>query len=178
MRPQEYNQNVTFVPKEPTYAENVTNTYNQLVKLAGNENAQKVINEVRTAENDLVPEDFFADAAVRLKNASSEQVEGILEQLYKEHTSANRIKFEMYKGIVEKGREVNISTLDYLLSMNELTQAQYDSLVDQIQTKKFEMYKGIIEQGREVTISVLDYLLSMNQLSKEQYDSLIKMSNG
>ena len=178
MTPQESNENITYVPKEPTYAENVTNTYNQLIKLNGIKKAQEVINKVRNAENGLVPEDFFADAAVRLKDANSEQVEGILEQLYKEHTSSNRKNFEMFKRTLEQGRKVEISTLGYLLVVNKLSQEQYDYLVDQIQTKQFELYKRTLEQGRGVEISTLGYLLGVNKLSQEQYDYLVEMLNG
>ena len=183
---QEYKTNETFVPAEPTYAENATNTYKMIIELIDEKRAQEIINLVRDRNSEInTPEDFFREAALLLADADNkEQAEEILELLkekYKKPTpkQVNRF-FSTQDRISDPLARMTMKFNDISSLQDEklITLGQANDLIDLFHLKNSQSAQRQINDPMSrmhFTFKEIDFLQSEKRVSPEQAQDLIDL---
>ena len=183
---QEYKTNETFVPAEPTYAENATNTYKMIIELIDEKRAQEIINLVRDRNSEInTPEDFFREAALLLADADNkEQAEEILELLkekYKKPTpkQVNRF-FSTQDRISDPLARMTMKFNDISSLQDEklITLGQANDLIDLFHLKNSQSAQRQINDPMSrmhFTFKEIDFLQSEKRVSPEQAKELIDL---
>jgi len=186
MMRQEYKTNETFVPAEPTYAENATNTYKMIIELIDEKRAQEIINLVRDRNSEInTPEDFFREAALLLADADNkEQAEEILELLkekYKKPTpkQVNRF-FSTQDRISDPLARMTMKFNDISSLQDEklITLGQANDLIDLFHLKNSQSAQRQINDPMSrmhFTFKEIDFLQSEKRVSPEQAKELIDL---
>ncbi|MBP7843006.1 hypothetical protein KA017_03300, partial [Candidatus Woesebacteria bacterium] len=170
MRPQEYNKNVTFVPAEPTYAENVTNTYNKLIKLVDQDSAQELIEAVRGEDAQINnPENFFKEAATILQNIDNkDEAKEVIKSLLEKY---NKPTEEQIKSFDTISRYIDISVdfvdaayIERRLKERKVTIYQAQELLNKYQERNFDTFSRYID----ISVDFVDAAYIEKQLNKKE----------